>query len=333
MNFATIPTNPWIRVMKIVVLAGGPSSERNVSLVTGKAVQVALADLGHEITSIDPGPDLPKQLWEQAQQGCDFVWIALHGEGGEDGTVQAILNWLGLPYQGPGYLASALAMDKWVAKQIFQASGLPTADWIAVNLKLRPAPTWDTVCTRLGSTVVVVKPVATGSTVGITIASSTAEYNQSLSLAQQHGERLIIEQYIAGKELTVSVIGDRVLPPIEIVPTEGDFYDYEAKYAPGGSRHLIPTTLSETGERRVRGIAQQAYDALHCEGLARIDFRVDADERAWILEVNTLPGMTPTSLSPDAAAAIGWSFKDLVQCMLEDGLERRRRLVVEETTV
>lgn len=311
--------------MKIVVLAGGPSSERDVSLVTGKAVQVALTDLGHNATTIDPGPDLPKQLWEQAQLGCDFVWIALHGEGGEDGTVQAMLDWLGLPYQGPGYLSSALAMDKWVSKQVFEASGLPTADWISINLRLETVPTWESVTAKLGSPVVI-KPVATGSTVGISIAHTAIEYSRSLLKAQQHGDRLLIEQYIAGKELTVSVIGDRVMPPIEIRPSEGDFYDYEAKYAPGGSRHLIPTTLSETGERRVRAIAKQAYDALHCEGLTRIDFRVDENERAWILEANTLPGMTPTSLSPDAAAAIGWSFKDLVQCMLEVGLQRRQRL-------
>ncbi|MEL7083388.1 MAG: D-alanine--D-alanine ligase [Cyanobacteria bacterium P01_A01_bin.3] len=317
--------------MNIVVLAGGPSSERDVSIVTGKAVQVALTDLGHRVTTIDPGPDLPKQLWEVAQRGCDFVWIALHGEGGEDGTVQAMLDWLGLPYQGSGYLSSALAMDKWVAKQVFQACQLPTADWMSIHANSEEMPSWEAVTDRLGRPVVI-KPVATGSTVGISIARSASEYRTSLELAQQHGDRLLIEHYIAGKELTVSVIGDRVLPPIEIVPTEGDFYDYEAKYAPGGSRHLIPTTLSEPGEQRVLDLAKHTYDALHCQGLARVDFRVDEHEQAWILEVNTLPGMTPTSLSPDSAAAIGWSFKDLVNCMLEDGLRRRQRLDVAKTT-
>ena len=318
--------------MNIVVLAGGPSSERDVSIVTGKAVQVALRDLGHTVTTIDPGPDLPKQLWEETQRGCDFVWLALHGEGGEDGTVQAILDWLGLPYQGSGYLSSALAMDKWVAKQIFQSDNLPTAEWISIDTKSDAIPDWEAVTARLGNTVVV-KPVATGSTVGISIARSATEYRTSLALAQPHGDRLLIERYISGKELTVSVIGDRVLPPIEIVPAEGDFYDYEAKYAPGGSRHLIPTTLSESSEDRVRVLAKQAYNALHCEGLARVDFRVDESEQAWILEVNTLPGMTPTSLSPDSAAALGWSFQDLVNCMLEDGLQRRQRLDVVKTTV
>ena len=317
--------------MNIVVLAGGPSSERDVSIVTGKAVQVALTDLGHSVTTIDPGPDLPKQLWDVAQQGCDFVWIALHGEGGEDGTVQAMLDWLGLPYQGAGYLSSALAMDKWVAKQVFQASQLPTAEWIPIRGNSDEMPSWEAVSNRLGSPVVI-KPVATGSTVGISIAKSATEYRTSLELAQRHGDRLLIERYIAGKELTVSVIGDRVLPPIEIVPTAGDFYDYEAKYAPGGSRHLIPTTLSQAGEQRVRELAKQTYDALHCEGLARVDFRVDENEQAWILEVNTLPGMTTTSLSPDSAAAIGWSFKDLVRCMLEDGLQHRQRMDVVKAT-
>ncbi|MGK7911202.1 MAG: D-alanine--D-alanine ligase [Synechococcus sp.] len=318
--------------MNIVVLAGGPSSERDVSIVTGKAVQVALTDLGHSVTTIDPGPDLPQQLWKVAQRGCDFVWIALHGEGGEDGTVQAMLDWLGLPYQGSGYLSSALAMDKWVTKQIIQSCQLPTAAWIPIRVNVDEIPSWEAVTDRLG-TPVVIKPVATGSTVGISIARSAAEYRTSLEVAQQHGDRLLIEQYIAGKELTVSVIGDRALPPIEIVPAEGDFYDYEAKYAPGGSRHLIPTTLSTAGEQRVRALAKQTYDVLHCAGLARVDFRVDANEHAWILEVNSLPGMTPTSLSPDSAAAIGWSFKDLVHYMIEDGLRRRQRLDVVKATV
>ncbi|WP_017327206.1 D-alanine--D-alanine ligase [Synechococcus sp. PCC 7336] len=314
--------------MEIVLLAGGQSPERDVSLVTGKAVRVALEDLGHTVTPLDPGRDLPQQLWLQAEAGCDFVWIALHGAGGEDGTVQAMLDWLGLPYQGPGYLASALAMDKWVAKQIFEATGLSTPKWLSVNLKRESAPNWNNCIAQLGAPVVV-KPVATGSTMGITIARSPQDYERSLELARQHDERLILEQYIAGKELTVSVIGDRILPPIEIVPAEGDFYDYEAKYAPGGSRHLIPTSLSRAGEERAGAIAKRAYDALHCEGLARIDLRIDAAERAWILEVNTLPGMTPTSLSPDSAAALGWSFRELVRCLLAEGMHRRQRLVTE----
>jgi D-alanine-D-alanine ligase len=312
--------------MRIVVLSGGQSPERNVSLVTAKAIQVALEDLGHRVTMLDPGADLPHQLWQQAQQGCEFVWIALHGAGGEDGTVQAMLDWLGLPYQGPGYLASALAMDKWVSKQVFAAVGLPTPNWIPIDLKWQSSPTWADCTDRLG-TPVVVKPVATGSTVGISIARTAAEFDRSIAAAKAFGDRLLCEQYIAGKELTVAVMDDCVLPPIEIVPTAGEFYDYEAKYAPGGSRHLIPTTLSESAERQAAAIAQQAYSALHCEGVARVDLRVDADEQSWLLEVNTLPGMTPTSLVPDAAAALGWSFTDLVRRMLEAGLKRQHTVL------
>ena len=311
--------------MKIVVLAGGPSSERSVSLVTGEAVQTALTELGHEVIAIDPGHDLPRQLWEQAQAGCDFVWLALHGEWGEDGTLQAMLDWMGIPYQGPGLLSSALAMDKWVAKQIFKTAGIPSPEWLAVNLEFDDAPVWEEAVAELGATVVV-KPVATGSTVGITIARSKSEYAESVALAKQYGERIILERYIPGKELTVSVIGDRILPVIEIVPAEGDFFDFEAKYSPGGSRHLIPTTLGAAVEERAQEESARAYRALHCQGLARADLRVDDNGKVWVLEINTLPGMTPTSLSPDAAAAIGWSFNDLVREILEEGVSRKRKV-------
>lgn len=310
--------------MKIVVLAGGQSPERNVSLVTGKAVGVALKDLGHDVTFIDPDRNLPHLLWQEANNGCDFVWLALHGTGGEDGTVQAILDYLQLPYQGPGHLSSTLAIDKWVSKQVFEASNLPTPDWIPVFLDRTAPPTWAEATAKIGSPIVV-KAVDTGSTVGISLARTEAEYEASCKDSAKYSRRLFLEQFIPGKELTISVLGDRVLPAIEIVPTDSDFYDYDAKYQPGGSRHLIPTTLDSDVEENAKAIAKQAYDALHCEGLTRIDIRIDSENNPWILEANTLPGMTPTSLSPDAAAAIGWSFSDLVNNLLEQGLKRHQQ--------
>ncbi|MEO0852984.1 MAG: D-alanine--D-alanine ligase, partial [Cyanobacteria bacterium J06648_11] len=202
--------------MKIVVLAGGMSPEREVSLVTGKAVRVALRDLGHEVVEIDPDFDLPHQLWEQAKQGCDFVWNALHGAGGEDGTVQSMLDWLGLPYQGSGALASALAMDKWVAKQILAAEAIPTPEWIAIA-STAEIPTWEACTAQLGAPVII-KPPATGSTVGIAIARTKDEYDRALADARKFDDRAFIEKFIPGVEFTCTILGDLVMPSIEIVP-------------------------------------------------------------------------------------------------------------------
>lgn len=305
--------------MQVVVLAGGQSPERNVSLVTGKAVTNALIDLGHQVTVIDPDANLPQVLWQQKQAGCEFVWIALHGPGGEDGTLQAMLDWLALPYQGSGALASALAMDKWVTKQIWQTEGLATPAWLG----WRPGDSlaWPEASDRLGSPVVV-KPVSGGSTFGITIASDAASFATGLSVAAQYSDRVIVEQFIPGTEITASVLDGLAMPLIEIVPAQGDFYDYEAKYAPGGCRHLLPPRLSEALQAEIQTLAVAAYTALHCQGLARADLRIDAAGKAWLLEMNTLPGMTPTSLCPDAAAALGWSFHELVAKQVTQGLQR-----------
>ncbi|MEN9231960.1 MAG: D-alanine--D-alanine ligase [Thermostichus sp. DG02_5_bins_236] len=305
--------------MRIVVLAGGRSAERQVSLVTGKACKRALEDLGHEVKLIDPDVDLPLRLWQEREAGCDFVWIALHGPGGEDGVIQGMLDWLGLPYQGSGQLASALAMDKLVAKQIFRAQGIPTADWIAWD---RQNPlSWDECVAELGSPLVI-KPSNEGSTVGISIAENERSFAQGLQLARSVSPRIFLERYIPGKEITLSILSGQVLPAIEIIPAQGSFYDYEAKYAPGGSRHVIPCSLSPAGLARCEAVGLQAYQALGCEGLARVDLRVDSAENPWVLEVNTLPGMTPTSLCPDAAAALGWTFTELVERMLQEALQK-----------
>ncbi|MDX2272189.1 MAG: D-alanine--D-alanine ligase [Cyanobacteriota bacterium] len=305
--------------MKIVLLAGGQSPERAVSQVTGKAVKNALEDLGHRVTWVDPGLDLPQVLWQERQAGCEFVWIALHGGGGEDGRVQALLDWLGLPYQGSGYLASALAMDKAIAKQLFRAQGIPTpAAWVWEG---QDCPTWGEVSATLGSPVVI-KPVDGGSTVGVTIASHARQFEEGMELAQTYGQRLLLETYIAGKELTLSILQGQVMPAIEIITASGGLYDYAAKYEPGGSRHLIPCSLSPDGLAAAEQVALAAYQALGCQGLARVDLRIDSQEQPWVLEINTLPGMTPTSLCPDAAAALGWTFGQLVERILQVSLTR-----------
>ncbi|MCJ2543066.1 D-alanine--D-alanine ligase [Thermostichus vulcanus] len=305
--------------MRIVVLAGGRSSERQVSWVTGKACKRALEDLGHQVKLIDPEVDLPLRLWQEREAGCDFVWIALHGPGGEDGVVQGMLDWLGLPYQGSGRLASALAMDKLVSKQIFQTEGIPTPEWIAWDNQA-PLP-WAECVAALGSPLVI-KPSNEGSTVGISIVEDEPSFTQGLQLARSVSSRILLERYIPGKEITLSILSGQILPAIEIIPAQGSFYDYEAKYAPGGSRHIIPCSLSPAGLARCEAAGLRAYQALGCEGLARVDLRVDAAENPWVLEVNTLPGMTPTSLCPDAAAALGWTFTELVERMLQEALQK-----------
>jgi D-alanine-D-alanine ligase len=278
-----------------------------------------LEDLGHRVKVIDPDGDLPLRLWQERQAGCDLVWIALHGPGGEDGVVQGMLDWLGLPYQGSGPLASALAMDKLVSKQIFRAAGIPTPDWQVWDDQ---SPlTWADCAAELGSPLVV-KPSNNGSTVGISIVRDERSFAQGLELARSVSSRIFLERYVPGKEITLSILSGQVLPAIEIIPAQGDFYDYEAKYAPGGSRHLIPCSLSPAGLARCEAAGPKAYQALGCEGLARVDLRVDPEENPWVLEVNTLPGMTPTSLCPDAAAALGWTFTELVERMLQDALQK-----------
>ncbi len=305
--------------MKILVLAGGLSPERDVSLVTGRAIKRSLEDAGHQVMLLDPGLDLPHQLWIHQQQGCEFVWIALHGGGGENGSVQAMLDWLELPYQGSGALASGLAMDKSAAKRLFRANGIATPP--SVEGSLSTLPTWDQVKAQLGSPVVV-KPSDGGSSVGISIVTELREWDPALKQVEQVSSQVLVEAYIPGQELTVSILDGQILPTIEIITDHSRFYDYEAKYEPGGSRHLIPPQVELTVLNQSEHMALAAYQALGCRGLARVDLRIHAGS-AWVLEVNTLPGMTPTSLCPDAAAAWGWSFDQLVERILAASLEVR----------
>ncbi|NJK62922.1 MAG: D-alanine--D-alanine ligase [Synechococcaceae cyanobacterium SM2_3_1] len=303
--------------MNILLLAGGPSPEREVSLATGKAVKAALEDLGHKVSVLEPGSDLPHQLWQAKQEGCEFVWIALHGSPGEDGTVQAFLDWLALPYQGSGLLASAVAMDKVAAKHLFRSHQIPTPAWVEHPFGYP----WTDLLEVLGSPLII-KPVASGSSVGVHVLHQASDLQSLAKSSQVTSETWVAEQFIAGKEITISILDGVILPAVEIIPILESFYSYAAKYGVNGSRHLTPTSLTEAGLCRTNAVALAAYRALKCEGLARVDLRVDAQEDPWVLEVNTLPGMTPTSLAPDAAAALGWSFPDLVQKLLESGLAR-----------
>ena len=292
---------------RIAVLKGGPSAEREVSLVSGRECATALRQEGFEVVEIDAGPDLAQVLHAAKP---DIVFNALHGRWGEDGCVQGLLEWLGIPYTHSGVLASALAMDKTRAKQVFAAAGLPVArSMIVCREHVRGAHPMQPPY--------VVKPNAEGSSVGVYLVPAGA--NRPPVLADDMPETVMVEEYVAGRELTVAVLGDRALSVTDII-SDG-WYDYDAKYKPGGSRHVVPADLPGEIYEACLEHALTAHRALGCRGLSRADFRWDAArgmDGLVILETNTQPGMTPTSLAPEQAANAGMSFGALVRWMVED---------------
>ena len=300
----------------VAVLMGGWSAEREVSLRSGKACADALMRLGYRVTPIDVGRDVATVL---SAIRPDVALNVLHGRPGEDGTLQGVLEILGIPYSHSGVLASALAMQKDYAKMIFRAAGVPVAEDIvasrfeAAQRHLMPPP-------------YVVKPIAEGSSVGVFIVTAQHPHPpQELYRADwPFGEKVLIERYIPGKELTCAVLGDRALDVIEIVPATR-FYDYEAKYAAGGSRHLLPAQILPNVYQEVRRLALAAHGALGCRGASRADFRYDdrGTGKLICLEVNTQPGMTETSLVPELAAYAGITFDELVRWMVEDASTNR----------
>ncbi|MGQ9531805.1 MAG: D-alanine--D-alanine ligase [Desulfotomaculales bacterium] len=306
--------------VKIGVLLGGRSAEREVSLRTGEAIYRALINRGYDAVKIDAGPDLPQQLKEQ---GIELAFIALHGRYGEDGTVQGLLEVLGIPYTGSGVLASALAMNKIYTKKILLAEGLPTAPFVTVRRNSEPAERLARQVLESLPVPLVVKPAREGSTIGVTIVRGEDALPVALEEAFRYDQEVLVEKFIPGTEVTASVLGNRdpvALPLIEIVSATG-FYDYRAKYTPGMSDHIIPPRLSEQVQQHVKDIAVRTYRALGCRGLARVDLMVDARGQPYVLEVNTIPGMTATSLFPDAARAAGIAFDELVERLVHLALE------------
>ena len=297
----------------VAVLMGGWSAEREVSLRSGKACADALTRLGYRVTRIDVGRDIASVL---NTVKADVALNVLHGRPGEDGTLQGLLEIVGIPYSHSGVLSSALAMQKDMAKAVFRAAGVPVPEGMvadrmeAAKRHLLPPP-------------YVIKPISEGSSVGVFVVTAEhAHPPQELTRDDwAYGEQVIVEKYIAGKELTCAVMGDQALGVIEIVPTVR-FYDYEAKYAPGGSRHLLPAPVSSFVYQQVRELALGAHKALGCRGVSRADFRFDdrleGTEGLVCLEVNTQPGMTETSLVPELAGHAGISFDELVRWMVED---------------
>jgi D-alanine-D-alanine ligase len=340
--------------MRIAVLMGGTSPEREISIRTGAGVSRALLKLGHEVVLLDTGTGKLLQAGELLSalaspagasalaptalpagvtnvgiepfvrgvpRDAELVFVALHGGDGENGTLQALLDLAGVPYTGSGVLASALAMDKAISKRIFVHEAIPTPDWVERWAPEDPAQPWnpeldDEDIERLGGFPVIVKPNDQGSTVGITVVTAREALRPALLTARRYGRLALVERYIPGREVTVSVLDDQALPVVEIIP-EGGFYDYEHKYTSGASRYEVPAKLPPETSERLLSLGLRACRALRTRGVARVDFRLHEDLTPWCLEVNTVPGLTETSLVPKAAAAAGMNYEDLVRAIVD----------------
>ena len=296
----------------VAVLYGGISAEREVSLATGVQVIAALREAGFAVRPIEVGPDLGAVI-AALTPAPDAVFNALHGRFGEDGTIQGVLDWLGIPYTHSGVRASAMAMDKQAAKAVFIAAGLPVP-------KGRVMPASELADADPLALPYVVKPVNEGSSVGVEIMRQGGNRRAEVAANWRFGTDMLVEEYIPGRELTVAVMGDRALTVTDITPAEG-FYDYQAKYAEGGSQHALPARVHPDTYASAMDIALRAHQALGCRGASRADLRYDdtAGEpgRLVLLEVNTQPGLTPTSLLPEQAAHVGISFPALCAWMVE----------------
>ena len=322
--------------MKIAVLFGGTSEERDVSIASAAQVIPALRGLGHEVMAVDTatgrlsgpaeqrlltsgvGPQPPSGsalagmrqgapvLAEAADmRGVDVVFLALHGGTGEDGHIQAVLDLAGLPYTGSNHTASATAMDKDLSKRLFRAAGVPTADWRMVPVtaqEIAGALAWP----------VVVKPNKQGSTVGLSVVRAADAFPAAVALAQRYDDEVMVERFVPGRELTVGVLDGRALPVGEII-VPGEVFDYQAKYQAGGAREIFPAELAPDVAARVQELAVRAHAALKLGAYSRIDFRMDSGGGIWCLEANSLPGMTAASLLPQAARAAGISFSELIE--------------------
>jgi D-alanine-D-alanine ligase len=302
------------------VLMGGTSPERDISLRTGKAVLTALAGKGYDVDSIDVGQDLPKQLVEKR---IEVAFVALHGKLGEDGSVQGMLEVMRVPYTHSGVLASAVAMDKIASKRMYEHAELPTPAWTTFLAPEQPLSAVD--LPKNVPVPFVVKPATTGSTIGISLVKTLdrAAYAAALNQAARYDRAILVEQFVAGTEITVAVLGGyeggaKALPVIEIVPPEG-FFDFDAKYqyTKGKTQYLCPARIAPEIAEAASKVSVAAHEILGCEGVTRSDLIVDSTGKPWLLETNTIPGMTETSLVPKAAKQAGMEFPELVETILD----------------
>lgn len=346
--------------MKIAVLCGGLSPERNVSISSGTKVASALMERGHKVVLLDMflgledyagdiaqifdnppplgdtkiatvAPDLQavcesRKLRSHSHFGehvltvcgmADIVFLALHGRTGEDGRVQATFDLLGIPYTGSGYLGSAIAMDKDLTKRLVAPLGVRTPSWQIVNSREMDL---EEICAK-ADLPCVVKPVDSGSSIGVAIAQNEGELRLALMDAAKEGSRVVVEQYIRGREVQIGILDDQPLPSIEIIPVEG-FYDYANKYQPGAAKEITPAPIPPETEQKLGALALTVFRALGLHAYSRADFILDEEGELWFLEINTLPGMTPTSLVPQEAAVVGYSYADLCEKIIEIALRK-----------
>ncbi len=340
--------------LRVLLLAGGDSPEREVSLSSGRAVAEAIGKLGHSLIALDPATgrsllssdgkfladgvhELPpdsKSLAVVRQKGAirtvekfdfssvDVVFNILHGGRGEDGTIQALLDLAEKPYTGSGVLASALAMNKHVSKKLFKAEGIPTPDWELFTLKEPKLSDEQKKKLKRFGYPLIIKPNDAGSTVGLSVVHDAGELDGAIVSVFEYSNQIMAEEFIAGRELTVGVLGQTPLPVVEIIPSH-EIYDYTCKYISGMTQYICPAKLSDAQTREVQELGLKAFMILGCEGFGRVDFRMGNDGVFYCLEANTLPGMTALSLVPKGAAAAGISFENLVQKVIDLALERR----------
>jgi D-alanine-D-alanine ligase len=307
--------------VKVAVLKGGRSLEREISLRSGANSEAALRRLGHEVLEVDAGQHLVRTLRGERP---DAAFIALHGKGGEDGTIQELLEILEVPYTGSGVLACERAWDKVVAKAHFASAGVPTPPGYAFSQdafrELGAGEAIPDIRERLGLPLVV-KPARQGSALGISVARETADVPAALMSALAYDDRVLIERFVPGRELAVSVVGTAepwALPVVEAIPRERDFYDFEARYTPGMTDFEAPARLPDAVAEEAATLALRCFRALGCRGMSRVDMLLDDDDRLWVLEVQAIPGFTDTSLLPKAAEAAGLSFDEIVERILAD---------------
>lgn len=305
---------------RVAVVMGGASTEREVSISSGRAIAAALLRLDYEVVTLDFDANFVKAVVEIAP---DVVFNALHGAGGEDGTIQGVLDWLRLPYTGSDLRSCALAMDKHLTKKLLSAEGLPTPAWDTFDFEGGTLP----LLPGSLNLPLVVKPRAEGSSTGVSLVRTHEEWSRAMIELSNGRSTILAEEYVAGRELSCGVLFESALPVVEILPQGAEFYDYAAKYAPGGSRHETPARIDDDLAHRLQMLALSTHRLLGLRDYSRTDFMVTPGGRPYILEINALPGMTPTSLVPEECAAAGIAFDALVERLVRAALDRGRTLV------
>lgn len=306
---------------RVAVVMGGPSWEREISIASGSEVMRALQTLGYEAKSLDYDSHFVDSLRKLSP---DVVFNALHGPGGEDGQIQGVLDWLGIPYTGSGVQATSISIDKHLTKKLLAAEGLPTPVWDLFDLAGGTLP----LLPGALDMPLVIKPRYEGSSAGVSFVKSHEQWSAAMVEAAKQFSQVIAEEFVAGRELSCGILGEEALPVAEIIPTHDEFYTFDAKYKPGGSRHIVPAPIDEDLSARLHMLALSVHRMVGLRDYSRTDFILTKEGRPYILEVNALPGLTPTSILPDECSSVGVSFEMLVERLIGLALRRTEAGVV-----